>query len=145
MNDDKSEAIIIRLDIENIPPLWPQLAPLVEKSMIGTPVATTEDVFNMLMARQADGWVQLASTSNLTVQAFAVTDYDVYPQGVWLRAWLCATAPGFRLNAQLLRAKLHEWSKRQRCRGLVAVGRMGWTKIFPDAKVEALVLRITDA
>jgi hypothetical protein len=138
---------IFRLSPENVAAAWPQLEPLIEKALLGTPTVTTEDVFRLLMAHRADAWVQMDNdlhTQPPIIQAMAVTDYDVYPQGVWLRVWLCTVADGYKLSTMELHDKIVAWKVQQRCRGLVLVGRPGWTRIFPEAQVEGLILRMTD-
>jgi hypothetical protein len=145
MNDMQvGQAIIMRLATENIPALWPQLEPLIVRSLFDTPTTTAEDVFRMLMAYRADAWVQIQPETT-TVQALSITDYESTPQGVWLRVWLCAVADGYRLKTQEFRSAIERWKTRQRCRGLSLVGRHGWVKLFPDAKVEGVMMRTTDA
>lgn len=112
--------------------------------MLGTPTATTEDVFRMAMAHRADIWAQV-EPDNMIVEAVVVTDYEAGPQGVWLRLWICAVCDGYKLDKDRFRAQIEEWRIMQRCRGLVLVGRPGWSRIFPEAVVEGVVLRITDS
>jgi hypothetical protein len=135
---------IFRLAVENIPPLWDQLEPLITASFFDTPTLDAEDVFRMLMAHRAHAFVQISMDEPGVVQALCVTDFDVYPKGVWLRVWLCAATKGYRLNRTAMRHAIEAWKKTERCKGLVLIGRPGWTKLFPEASIEGVIMRITD-
>ena len=131
---------IIRVAPENITPLWPQVEPLMQLGIHGVPTHTTEDVRHQLMSMAAHLWIQWADR----VEAVCVTQFMAYPTGVWLRVWLGAVYPQHKFDTQGFYNTVTAFRRANNCRGLEVVGRVGWMKLFPQARLEGVLLRETD-
>lgn len=130
---------IMRVMTENVMPLWGQIEPLIQAELAGIPTHDAEDVRRLLLANQLHLWIQW----NGAVQAMAVTELAAFPRGLALRVWLGATAPGERLDRGGFLKSLTQWARFNRCRWIHACGRMGWLRVFPDAKFAGAFMLLT--
>jgi len=132
---------VFRVAYDNIAPLWPQVAPLVERGLRGTPTHTVEDVRRALYSGSCQLWAQCDMP---VVEAIVITEFVPYPQGLWLRAWIGATdANGPGMDHDDLFRVISKWARDQHCRGFEAIGRHGWLRHYPTAQVEGLYMRVS--
>jgi hypothetical protein len=128
---------VMRVAVENIMPIWPQIEPMVARLVTVQATHDAEDVRRMLMGQLCHLWVQWSDR----VQSFAITEFVTYPKGVWLRVWLAATADGEILDNDGYFETISKWRDDNGCRGFEAIGRHGWLRRFPGFRVEGLVIR----
>lgn len=131
---------VFRVAVENITPLWPQLEPLLEKPLTMRPTHDTEDVRKLLMGQVCHLWVQMDGS---ILEAFVITEFSAYPKGVWLNAWLAAARDDARFDYWRFRDVLCDWAISHQCRGVSAIGRVGWLKKYPEARYEGVCVRMT--
>lgn len=132
---------VFKVSYENIEPLWAQVAPLVELGLRGTPTHEVEDVKRALYTQSCQLWAQCDMP---IVEAIFITEFASYPRGLWLRAWMGAAdpnGPGMD-HAEFFRV-IGGWAREHGCRGLEAVGRHGWLKHYPTARIEGLFMRVS--
>jgi hypothetical protein len=127
------------VSLDNVPGVWPIAERLFAPLLAKVETHTIEDVFNMIMGRTAHLWLQ--TDSNGLIEAACVSDFEVNPRGVWLRIWLGATMPDCKLDDGAWIAASEGWRDRNRCKGVVIIGRHGWLRRYPDLRVEGLVMR----
>ena len=135
--DVTPEAQVFRVAVENVTPLWPQVAPLVTRALCGQPTHDDEDVRRMIMGGAAQLWVQWAER----VEAIAVSEFAVYPKGVWVRVWLVGADPSAQMMAKEFGDAIEHWRAANGCRGIEAIGRMGWLRRYPQVKFVGAVMR----
>ncbi len=129
---------IFRVAVEHVMPLWPQLEPLVERALEGHLPHDAEDVRKALLGGNTQLWVQW---DDERVEALAITEFAVFPKGVWVRVNLVAARPDARLDSEAFLAALTQWKEMHGCRGLEAIGRVGWARRFPGMKQVGVLLR----
>lgn len=128
---------VFRVAVENVTPLWPQVAPLVTRGLAGHVTHDAEDVRRMLLGQTLQLWVQWSDR----VEAVAVSEFAVYPKGVWVRIFLAAAASDSHLDGEAFLASLSQWRDMHGCQGFEAIGRMGWLRRFPDMRFVGAVMR----
>lgn len=133
-------AKVFRVAVENITPLWPQLEPLVAKALATRATHVPEDVRAILLGQQSLLW---ATMTGGTLDAFVITDFAVWPQGVWLRGWLAAARDDVKFPAEEFRSTVLDFAKANKCRGFEGGGRVGWLRMFPQLAFEGVWGRLT--
>jgi hypothetical protein len=133
---------VFRVQVPNITPAWNVLMPLFQPIFDDRPTHTAEDVRLLLMAQQAQLWIQW-NQDTAQMEAAFVTEFAVYPRGIWVRIWLGAAQPKTKVEYSLVRAAMTEYARTNGCRGFEVNGRHGWIHKFPEAKVEGLAMRVT--
>ncbi len=127
--------MIMRAALENIMPLWPQVAPLLERPLAVSVTHELEDVRRMIMSGHAHLWVQWTDH----VEAAVVSEFISYPRGLFLNAWLAGSIDGEMDRLGFVEA-LREWARLNGCVRLRATGRAGWLKVVPGSLIEGLVM-----
>jgi hypothetical protein len=130
-------AEIVKVSLENITPLWPQLEPLIKSVVDPLGTHDAEDVRRSLMANLSHLWVQWSDK----VEACVVSEFVNYPKGLWLRLWAGAARDDTKGEWQEFRAALTHWKKINGCVGMEIIGRMGWMRVFPDARLDGVIIR----
>jgi hypothetical protein len=138
IEDDVSSAPIFRVLPENVTPLWPQLLTLFKPALAMVSTHKAEDVRRAIMASRAQLWAQISGD---TVLGAATTEFIEYPVGIYVRVWLAGARGGERFDDQGFFEVMNRWREQNGCVGFEAIGRHGWLRRFPRAKVEGLVLR----
>lgn len=100
---------------------------------------TDEDVRRALLAGQSQLWAQIEDD---VVQAVAVTEFISYPRGVFVRVWIAGARDDTRMDTDAFYDLLTDWAQRHRCCGFEAIGRHGWLRKVPQARVAGLVMRV---
>jgi hypothetical protein len=131
-------AHVLRVMPENVTPLWPQLAALFRPALAMVSTHTDEDVRRAIMAMRAQLWVQMV---NDVVVSAATTEFVDYPAGLFVRVWIVGAVPDRKMDIQAFVDLLDRWRRDNKCLGFEWIGRHGWLKHFPDAKVEGLLMR----
>ena len=131
--------MIVKVSVENVTPLWPQLEPLI-KSVVD-PIGThdAEDVRRSLMTNFSHLWVQWSDK----VEALVISEFINYPRGLWLRLWAGAAREDIKGEWQQFRPVITEWKNIHQCKGIEIIGRMGWLRVFPDARFDGAIMRTT--
>ena len=124
---------------ENIASLWPQVEPLITAALRGRPTHDAEDLYRLLMGRHCHLWIQWNSPD---VEAIVISEFMAYPKGVWVNAWLAGARRDRPMDDGAFLAALRDWALSHRCQGFEAIGRPGWLKRFPGAKVDGLIMRV---
>jgi len=131
-------APVMRVMPENITPLWPQLEPLLRAALTMVSTHTAEDVRRSLMAMRAQLWAQMNGNR---LEAAATTEFVDYPVGMYVRVWHAGALKGCRMNTEAFFEVLDAWRMQNDCIGFEAIGRHGWARRFPEARIEGLILR----
>lgn len=131
---------ILRVAPENVTPLWAQAEPLVTRALLGRPTHDAEDVRRMVMAQHCQLWAQWREP---VLEALIVTEFAVYPKGVWVRVWLGGARRDTEMDDDGFLSAVMKWAEAHQCRGFEATGRHGWLRRFPAAAAEGLVMRWT--
>jgi hypothetical protein len=129
---------VFRVALEYVTPLWPQLEPLVARALEGHLPHDVEDMRKMLLGGNTQLWVQWDGER---VEAMAMTEFAPFPQGVWVRVILVAARPDARLDSEAFFTAITQWKDMHGCRGLEAIGRVGWARRFPSMKQVGVLLR----
>lgn len=136
---EQQQAIsVFRVAIENISAIWPQIEPLIATELAGLPTHDADDVRQILLSNRANLWVQWTDR----VDGMAITDFVCYPRGMALRVWLGAAAAGAKFEREKFFTELQRWARRNQCRWMEGCGRVGWLKVFPDAKYAGMFMRL---
>lgn len=103
---------------------WKRAKPLIESGLHMMQGAYTIDDVTILLGA---GHFKLWSLENSAL----LTEFVTYPQFKVLNLW----SAGGKLDELLaLRPRLIECAKQNGCKGGTALGRMGWERVFPEAK-----------
>lgn len=138
MNDLRVPTVM-RVMPENIAALWPQLDALFRPAMALTSTHTVEDVRRALMAMRVQLWVQMDGD---IVEAAATTEFVDYPVGLYVRVWHAGARKDRKMDSDAFFAELDRWRVGHGGVGFEAIGRHGWLRKFPSARIEGLVLRM---
>lgn len=130
---------VFRVMPENVTKLWPQLDRLFAPALAMVSTHTIEDVRKSVMAMHSQLWVQIVSGE---VVAAATTEFIHYPAGLFVRVWLAGAIPDRKMDDAAFFDVLDQWRRAHSCIGFEAVGRHGWMRRFPTARVEGLVMRL---
>jgi len=133
--------MIFRVFPENIARLWPQVSPLFAPLLAERPTYSDEDARLLCMGGAGQLWVQWQEP---TVEAAIVTEFATYPRGCWVRIWLDGARKDCRQDHHGFLSELEKWRDVNGCRGFECIGRAGWAKLFPQAKLEGIMLRWTE-
>jgi hypothetical protein len=125
---------------ENITGLWPQIEPLLAPALATSSTHEPEDVRRAMMSGKAQLWVQLGD--DRLVEAIVTTEFVDYPAGVFVRVWSAGAHPDHRMDTEGFLPILTEWAHKNGCVGFEAIGRMGWLRRIPKARVEGLIMRV---
>lgn len=128
---------VFRVSVENVTPIWPQVAPVVERVLRGHLTHDVEDVRRLIMGQSAQLWVQYTDH----VEAVIVSEFVSYPKGVWVRIWLVGAANGEEMDSAMCLASLSQWRDMHGCKGFEAMGRMGWLRRYPEMKFVGALMR----
>lgn len=131
---------VFRVSVDNVHAIWPQLQRLLALPLALRPTHNADDVYKMLLAQMVQLWVQMDGP---TLEAFVITEFEVCPRGIWLRAWLAGADREAQFDGWRMEEMLVAWAKANNCRGISAAGRLGWLKRFPAAKFEGALMRVT--
>lgn len=131
--------MIFRIYPDNVEPLWNQIEPLIAPAIATASTHETEDVREMLLSGQSQLWAQMEGD---VVQAIVATEFVTYPNGPFVRVWIAGARKDTPMDVQGFYDLLVDWAKRHRCAGFEAVGRHGWLRRVPNARVEGLVMRV---
>ena len=132
---------IMRVMPENVTLLWPQLESLFRPALLLVSTHEAEDVRRAIMAMRAQLWARIAGN---TVEAAATTEFVEYPAGMYVRVWLAGSLPECPFDEAEFFEVMNRWRELNRCIGFEAIGRHGWLRKFPKARVEGLVMRWSD-
>jgi hypothetical protein len=129
---------VMRVMPENVTPLWPQLEALFAPALRMVSTHNAEDVRRSLMALEAQLWAQMDGD---IVEAAATSEFVRYPAGMFVRVWLAGARRDRKLNEDAFLALLDQWRQAHGCVGFEAIGRHGWLRKFPEARVQGLIMR----
>ena len=130
---------VFMVDTDNVAALWPHWLPLLNRALIGCETYDAADVRRLVEEQRAQLWIQWGDDERL--ESFIVTELVEYPQGRWLRLWLCATDPDRRHDDDAFYDPMSEFQTANDCRGWEVIGRVGWLKRFPELRFVAALLR----
>ena len=130
--------VVMRVMPENITPLWPQFEALFLPALALVSTHTCEDVRRSVMTMEAQLWAQMNGSF---VEAAATTEFVRYPVGLYLRVWLAGARKGVKFDDEQFFSQMDRWRERNECVGFEAIGRHGWLRRFPRARIEGLVMR----
>lgn len=88
----------------------------------------------------ACGWSEEDHARPEVVSA-AVTEFVDYPKGLFLRVWLAGATPHRRMDMDAFLETLDRWRIANGCVEFELVGRPGWARVFPWARMAGLVMR----
>ena len=130
---------VFPVEIENIDALWSRWEPLVKRALRDDETVDPIDVRERVKGGHAHLWVQWGTS----LEGFEVTELVEYPKGRWLRIWLAATAPDYKLDEDAFYDVLSAFRDTNDCRGFEWTGRLGWARRFPEARFIGVTLRTT--
>lgn len=131
---------VMRVMPENITRLWPQLEDLLRPALALTTTHTMEDVRRGLMSMRAQLWVQMDGD---IVEAAATTEFVDYPVGLYVRVWHGGARRDRKMDEDAFFGTIEDWMRGNGCVGMEIIGRSGWLRRYPEARVEGLVIRWT--
>lgn len=131
-----TESILVRVAIENISPLWDQVAPQLQRSLDLVGTHDHEDVRKLLLIGAAHLWVQWSDR----VEACIVTQFISYPKGLWLRIWLAGSSGESEPNWKAFGEATKTWALANQCKRRDIVGRPAWLRLFPGARMEGIIM-----
>lgn len=107
---------------ENIPLIWEEIKPLVEKALFYTQGEyESEDIYNLLMYQQMQLWIAAEDTD---LFGCVVTEIRVFPRK---KVGHVVLVSGHDLDAwSFLHDTIEEWFYAQGCDFLRSEGRFGW-------------------
>lgn len=76
-----------------------------------------------------------------TVVSAAVSEFVDYPAGLVVRVWLAGAVPDKKMDMDAFVETLDRWRIANACVDFEWIGRHGWLKVFPWARVAGLVMR----
>jgi hypothetical protein len=135
--EPEHRASVFRVAVENVTPIWPQVEPLVVRALCGQPTHDAEDVRRMLLGNAAQLWIQWAER----VEAICVSEFVAYPKGIWVRVWLVGADPVAKMTDAGFADAIEHWREANGCRGIEAIGRLGWLRRYPQVKFVGAVMR----
>lgn len=131
--------VVMRLAPENVAALWPQIAVLLRPALDLVSTHTANDVRRLILTMRVQLWVEL---DGVEVIAAVVTEFVDYPAGLFVRAWLAGAHTDRPMNTDAVLEALDEWREMNGAIGLEAIGRHGWLKRVPGARIEGLIMRL---
>ena len=75
------------------------------------------------------------------VVAAAVSEFVEYPAGLFVRVWLAGAIPDKKMEMEAFVETLDRWRIANGCVDFEWIGRHGWLRVFPWAKVVGLMMR----
>jgi hypothetical protein len=133
---------VFRVALPDISATWARLTPLFAPIFAKAVTHEPEDVRQILLAQEAQLWVQW-NVETKTIEAAFVTQFVKYPRGIWVRLWLGGALPDVPVDYDGVRGALTFWARQNGARGFEIVGRQGWLRRLPEAVLEGLCLRST--
>jgi hypothetical protein len=130
---------ILKVWPENVTALWPQIEPLLIPALAVSSTHEPEDVRRAVMTGSAQLWVQMVDD---VVEAVVTTEFVNYPLGVFVRVFTAGARPDHKMDTAGFLPILTEFAQRNGCVGFEAIGRHGWLRKIPNARVEGLVMRV---
>lgn len=130
------EPIITMLNPTNISNAWHEIEPMMSDVLVLAGTHRPEDVRKRLLSGQAQLWVQFDEG----VDAFLVTEFETFPEMVILNIWLMGAKPGKEVQWEKLKAEIEKFAIVNDCPVIKAICRDGFTKIFPEANKQAVVM-----
>jgi Zn ribbon nucleic-acid-binding protein len=88
----------------------------------------------------ACGWDEETQAKPSVVSA-AVSEFVDYPAGLFVRVWLAGAVPDRKMDMEAFVETLDRWRVANGCVDFEFIGRHGWLRVFPWAKVAGLVMR----
>ena len=135
---DLAASTIMQVMPVNVAHLWPQIAELFKPALLLVSTHTADDVRRSVITMRSQLWVQM--DGDIVVSA-ATTEFVDYPIGLFVRVWLAGARSDRKFDDNAFFEIMDLWRERNGCVGFEAVGRHGWLRKFPSAKVEGLVMR----
>lgn len=132
--------MILRLAPENVAILWPQVAELIQPAVDLVSTHTISDVHHAILSMRAQLWVEVHADKH--VVAAVITEFVSYPVGLFVRAWVAGAHPKEPMDTDAMFEKIDHFRAINNAIGFEAIGRHGWLRKFPGAKVEGLVMRM---
>lgn len=86
------------------------------------------------------GWDEEAHAKPVLVSA-AVSEFVEYPAGLYVRVWLAGAVPERKMDMDAFVETLDRWRIANGCVDFEWIGRHGWLKVFPWARVCGLMMR----
>lgn len=122
-----SEPIITALNVQNVQKVWPEVSKLLTPFLEEAKTHTLDDVLRMLMAGQAQLWIQW----NGRIEVALVTIFAPYPRGLALRIWMAAAQNEETTNWEEWRVALVGFAASNNCVMIEAESsREGWAKVL---------------
>lgn len=131
--------MIYRVMPEHLTTLWPQFEAILTPALVLIGTHDAEDVRRMAITGRVQVWAQI---NEATVEAAVITEFVDYPKGLFIRAWLAGARREAAMDDDGFYAVMDQWRHQNGAAGFEAIGRHGWLKRFPTAKVEGLIMRI---
>lgn len=76
-----------------------------------------------------------------TVVSAAISEFVEYPAGLFVRVWLAGAIPEKKMDMDAFVETLDRWRIANGCVDFEWIGRHGWLKVFPWARVCGLMMR----
>lgn len=136
------ERAVFRVALPDISATWAHVLPFFAPIFASSRTHLPDDVRLILLAQQAQLWVQW-NTVTATIEAAFVTEFIKYPRGIWVRLWLGGAPAESLVDYDAVRGALTLWARQNGARGFEIVGRHGWLRKLPEAVLEGLSMRST--
>lgn len=130
------EFTVSAVEVDRIGFFMPLLQDYIEPVLEKEGLYSLEDIIKDLI--REDAWLFIADNGDELVGA-AIVRLESYPQKKYVLLHVLGGDYG-KEWAPVLVEKLRALAKQLNMDGVIMYGRKGWTKIFPDAKQESIVL-----
>lgn len=138
IENQDSQSIVTQVFPANIAAIWPQIYDLLKPAVDRCGTHLIEDVRKRLLIGSAQLWVKWTDHAEWAM----VTDFQDYPQGLWLRVWLAGAVAGIKTNWEEAETAAVDFALANKCVGIENVGRDGWAKRHESASNVAKGIRI---
>ena len=140
IDGDIEQSKVFRVTTDNIVKLWPQIVALLDIEPVHFLTHDNDHVRNALLSSSAHLWMQW----NLhTVEAIVVTQFENFPKGLFLRAWIACALPSVKMLHDTFYDKITKWAAYYGCIAVLATGRFGWMRKYPNVQSDGTLMRIT--
>lgn len=118
---------------------WPHVAPHITRWLDYDETWTPQGVYEEIAAARAQLWCMYADGAVVGIWVTRIENTDSVTLGL---VWGCAgNFAAYKDDAIALYGTIEEWLRAKGCKFVDWSGREGWSKLFPDYKRHAVVMR----
>ena len=120
-----SSPCLVKVELEHLHIMWPLVVRWIDEAQASSRYASTIDVFNAIVSREAQLWVVW---NNHKPGAVIVTQLHNSSKGKYCGIWICVGEG--RIDTQHLISELEQWAKSEGCAFMRHEARPGWSRVL---------------